>query len=167
MIKGVSFMKKPCNKYTTEDISRFVDNELARNRCHELTQHLGHCPDCNLVFEQYKSISAIFNDHADQLGLKIDPAKLKQKTYQTPERSQDHSQKKSLEYVFGFFDKNIYLKLASITAILMISLFTFQGGLFDPSGPSAIVKSVDTNFASVMIIETQKEKHTIIWFSET
>ena len=156
-------MKKPCGKYSSEDLNRFVDNELPRDRYHELSLHLHHCPDCSLLIEQYKSISIVFNDHADQQELKIDPAKLKQKLDRTPEKSQ----KKSLENAFGFFGKNIYLKLASITAILMISLFTFQGGLFDPAGPSAIVKSVDTEFASVMIIETQKDKHTIIWFSET
>jgi hypothetical protein len=68
---------------------------------------------------------------------------------------------------FELFNQNIYLKLASITAILMISLFSFQNTWFGTPGPSAIVNSVDTDFASVMIIETQKEKHTIIWFSET
>ncbi len=156
-------MIKSCSKYSSEDINRFVDNELPRDRYHELSLHLHHCPDCSLLIEQYKSMSIVFNDHADRQDLKIDPAKLKQKLDCTPEKSQ----KKSLENAFGFFGKNIYLKLASITAILMISLFTFQGGLFDPAGPSAIVKSVDTEFASVMIIETQKDKHTIIWFSET
>lgn len=156
-------MKKPCSKYSSEDISRFVDNELPRDRYHELARHLHHCPDCRLLIEQYKSISIVFNHHADQQKLKIDPAKLKQKC----DRALQNSQKKSLKTAFGFFGKNIYLKLASITVILMISLFAFQGSLFDPAGPSAIVKSIDTEFASVMIIETQKEKHTIIWFSET
>ena len=156
-------MKKPCSKYSSEDINRFVDNELPRDRYHELARHLHHCSDCSLLIEQYESISIVFSDHADQQKLKIDPARLKQRF----DRILQNSQKKSLKNAFGFFGRNIYLKLASITAILMISLFTFQGGLFDPAGPSAIVKSVDTEFASVMIIETQKEKHTIIWFSET
>ena len=94
--------------------------------------------------------------------IKIDPAKLKQKLESTIEDSEN----KSLGNIFGLFSKNINLKLASIAAILMIGLYTFQGSMFDPPGPSAIVKSIDTDFASVMIIETQKEKHTIIWFSE-
>jgi len=163
MNKGETFMKKPCNKYGTEEISRFVDNELPRNQYHELAQHLHHCPDCRLIVERCKSISAVFNDHAGQQGLKIDPAELKQKLNSTIQ----NSQKKSFENIFGFLGKNIYLKLASITAILMIGLFAFQGSLFDPAGPSAIVTSVNTDFSSVMIFETQKEKHTIIWFSET
>ena len=156
-------MKKTCNKYMSEDISRFVDNELPRDRYHELAQHLHHCPDCSRLVEHYKTISVMFNDHADHKGLKIDPDKLKPKF----EYTKQYSGKRSQGNLFGFFGKNIYLKLASIAAILMISLFTFQGDLFDPSGPSAIVTSVDTDFSSVMIIETQKEKHTIIWFSET
>ena len=65
------------------------------------------------------------------------------------------------------FGKNIYLKLVSLAAVVMIGLFPFDEDLLqNPSGPSAIVNSVDTEYASVMIIETQKEKHTIIWFSE-
>lgn len=157
-------MKKPCSKYSFEDINRFVDNEFPQDRCHELIRHLPHCPDCSLLIEQYKSISIVFSDHADQQKLKIDPEKLKHKLNQGLE----NSQKNLLKNISGFFGKNIYLKLASITAILVISLFASQGGgLFDPAGPSAIVTSVDTEFTSVMIIETQKNKHTIIWFSET
>ena len=156
-------MEKTCNAYTPEDISRFVDNELPHNLYHALAQHLNLCSDCSRLAKEYRTLSAVFTDHADQEILKIDPTKLKQKLVLTIQ----NSEKKSLGNTFGFFGKNIYLKLASIAAILMISLFTFQGGLFDPIGPSAIVKSIDTDFASVMIIETQKEKHTIIWFSET
>lgn len=154
-------MGKKCKAYTSEDISRFVDNELPHNLYHTLAQHLNHCPDCSRITEEYKTLSAVFRDHAHQEILKINPGKLKQKLAHTLQ----NSEKKSLGNIFGFFGRNMYLKLASIAAILMISLYTFQGD--HPTGPSAIVKSVDTNFASVMIIETQKEKHTIIWFSET
>ncbi len=149
-------MKTTCNKYTSEEISKFVDNELDKDQYHELVQHIDGCSGCKGLVERYKTLSSAFNNHVSQQDLKIDPARLEQKL-----------QKKSLGNIFGFFGKNKYLKLASITAILMVSLFAFQGDLFSPTGPSAIVKSVATDFASVMIIETQKEKHTIIWFSET
>ncbi|MBU1342619.1 MAG: zf-HC2 domain-containing protein [Proteobacteria bacterium] len=156
-------MKKTCDNYAPEDMSRFVDNELPPNLHREFAQHLIHCPSCSRVVEQYRSITSVFSGHADQEVLKIDGIKLKQKL----EKSLQNSEKTTFGNVFGLLGKNIYLKLASITAILMISLFAFQGSLFGPSGPSAIVKSVNTDFTSVMIIETQKEKHTIIWFSET
>lgn len=156
-------MKTPCKKYTSEDISRFVDHELPRDRYDALARHHIHCPDCNRLVEHCKSISIAFNDHADQAVLKINTGKLKQKTKQALE----NAGKTSLKTGFGFFGKNIYLKLASIAVILTISLLMFHGSLFGPTGPSAIVTSVDTDVASVMIIETQIKKHTIIWFSET
>jgi len=148
-------MKKSCSKYRDRDISMFVDEEMSTDGYKKLAQHLSICSDCRLLADQYKNISSIFNKHADQKKINLDPEKLKKES--------------------GFYARdipkrpwtNIYLKLASITAILMISLFAFQGELLRPKGPSAIVTSVNTDFSSVMIIETQKDKHTIIWFSET
>jgi len=156
-------MKKQCTKYTLEEISRFIDNELPQDQHAALAKHHVHCPYCNQIVEQYQSITDVYKEHLNRIPLEIDTLKIKEKFGQTLK----NSKKKSKGSMFGFFGKYIYLKLASITAIVMIGLYTFQGGFFDPSGPSAIVKSVDTDFASVMIIETQKEKHTIIWFSET
>ncbi|CCK79231.1 zf-HC2 domain-containing protein [Desulfobacula toluolica] len=156
-------MKTPCKKYTSEEISRFIDHELALDRYEELARHHVNCPDCNSLVERFKSISIVFNNHADKAVSKINTEKLRQKT----EQALENAKKASLKTDHGFFGKNIYLKLASIAAILTISLFWFHGSLFGPTGPSAIVTSVDTNVASVMIIETQTKKHTIIWFSET
>lgn len=151
----MALMKKTCTRYTPEDISRFIDNELSQHLCGELEQHLNTCPDCSRLVEQYQTLSAVFSDHADNKGLKIDPDALKQKHESVAQASPNR--------ILG----NIYMKLASVAAILMISLYAFQGNIFRSTGPSAIVTSVDTNVSSVMIIETQKKHHTIIWFSET
>jgi anti-sigma factor RsiW len=156
-------MGKKCTIYKPEEISRFVDKELPPDHYQKLAQHLTHCKDCNRLVQHYRAISLAFNRHADQQKLKIDPDQLTRKLALSVKTSPE----KSYNFFLGYFGKNIYLKFASIAAILVISLFMFQGDLILPSGPSAIVKSVDTDFASVMIIETQKEKHTIIWFSET
>jgi hypothetical protein len=68
---------------------------------------------------------------------------------------------------FGSPTDHLYIKLASLTAVAaLLILIVFQPPPPQLS-PSAIVKSLDTNASSVMIIETLKEKHTIIWFSET
>ncbi len=154
-------MKKTCHKYTDEEISRFVDNELPQDRWNKIAEHGSHCAECRHMIEQYRSMSSVFSNHADQQILKVDASRLRQEVT----RITQHSKQKRAGS--NFFGKNIYLKLASVAAIFMISLVTIQNGLFGPSGPSAIVKSVDTEFASVMIIETQKKHHTIIWFSET
>lgn len=156
-------MEKSCRKFKDEEISRFVDDELPRDRYDNLADHQAHCKYCRQTIEHYRTMAAVFSHHADQQILKMDPSRTRQAVAQA---IQERKIKPSGP-VSGFFGKNIYLKLASIAAILMISLFTVQTGLLGGSVPSAIVQSVDTEFSSVMIIETQKEKHTIIWFSET
>jgi hypothetical protein len=156
-------MKQSCQKYTPEDISRFTDGELSKEQTENLTKHLEQCHDCKNLATQYKSLSSRFNAFTDRKISQFDSAKTKQKLEQIIQ----NPEKNSLGNIFGLFGKNLYLKFASIAVIFIISMFIFQGKLLTPAGPSAIVKYVDTDFASVMIIETQKEQHTIIWFSET
>jgi len=160
---GVINMGIKCKVYTSEDISRFIDNELPHDLYLMMAKHLNQCSDCTMLAENYTNMSVIFRDHAHQEILKINNKKLKQNLVHNLKNLKPP--KKRIKNISGFFGKNIYFKLASIAAILIISLYTFQGD--HSSEPSAIVKSVDTDFASVMIIQTQKERHTIIWFSET
>jgi len=156
-------MKQKCSKYSCEDISRFVDNELLEDQYQHLEQHLEQCTHCSTLVKHYKTMSAQFKTFTDRKIVQVDPVKVKQKLYQTMQNSKT----KPFGNIFGLFGKNIYLKLASVAVLLMITIFTFQGELLTPSGPSAIVKDVDTDFASVMIIETRNRQHTIIWYSET
>lgn len=157
-------MKKKCDLYTSEDISRFIDCELSSEQYRSFEHHLSHCRDCSEQIEQFQSLSFVFSRHTHRKTMGIEAENLEYKL----EKALPASEKKSLGNFSGFFGKNIYLKLASIAAVIMIGFFPFDQDLLkDPSsGPSAIVNSVDTEYASVMIIETQKEKHTIIWFSE-
>ncbi len=156
-------MKKSCSQYTPEDISMFVDNELSRDKYQGLVQHLEQCSHCSSLVKNYMTLSAAFKSHTQSEISQIDSVRVKQKLDQTIQNSEN----KPLKNSFGLFGKNTYLKIASIAAILMITLFTFQNKLLTPTGPSAIIKYVDTDFSSVMIIETQKKQHTIIWYSET
>ncbi|MFH2059017.1 MAG: hypothetical protein ABIJ59_08955 [Pseudomonadota bacterium] len=156
-------MKNKCTQYTSEQISQFVDNELARDLFQALDDHQKVCPDCRDLIHSYQTMSNLFSNHADQQILKINSNqsadKLKLVLNKTAPNFFESTGKR--------FGKNIYLKLASIVAIMVISLVAFQGRLVSPVGPSAIVESIDTDYASVMIIETEKQKHTIIWISET
>jgi hypothetical protein len=156
-------MKKSCSQYTPEDINMFVDNELSRDKYQGLVQHLEQCSHCSNLVKNYNTLSAAFKNHTQSKISEINSARVKQKLDQTIQNSEN----RPLKNIFRLFGKNTYLKIVSITAILMITLFTFQNKLFTPTGPSAIVKYVDTDFSSVIIIETQKTQHTIIWYSET
>lgn len=156
-------MKNKCLQYTSEQISRFVDKELSEDVFQTLDDHQTLCPDCRDLINSYQTISKLFSNHTDQQIAKIN-------SNQATEKLKSVFNKTTPNF-FGFagkgFGKNIYLKLASIVVIMVISLVAFQGRLTSPSGPSAIVKSINTDFSSVMIIETERQKHTIIWFSET
>jgi hypothetical protein len=161
-------MKTKCSKYRPEHISRFVDNELFpeilnQDQKQAMTQHIKQCQHCSELSKQYRTLSAIYKNHVNDEAIKIDNALIKKKI----NRIMQNSGKNQWKNIFGFTQKHLTFKLACAAMILFIGIFTFQKTLFSPSGPSAIVKYVDTDFASVMIIETQKEQHTIIWLSET
>jgi hypothetical protein len=158
-------MKTKCSKYTPEDISMFVDNEFFKDQYRTLAQHIEQCSHCNELARQYKTLSDVFHNHVHerQQGLKINKALLEQKFDKI---IQSHGQS-TWSNIFGLSKKYIFIKFAGVIMISLISLFAFQKIMTKPTGPSAIVKYVDTDYSSVMIIETEKEKHTIIWFNET
>lgn len=157
-------MKNKCDFYTSEDISRLIDREVSSEECKSFEHHLSHCRDCGELADQYRLVSLAFSCYTDRITKGIENASMEQQL----EKTLFASKKKPLKNFSGLFGKNVYLKLASVVAVIMIGLFPFDDDLLkDPlAGPSAIVNSVDTEYTSVMIIQTQKEKHTIIWFSE-
>lgn len=156
-------MKSKCPTYTPEKISRFVDNELDRRTTEKIQGHVHTCDSCQRLLKTYAELAEGFRketvSHSDMVDSRLVSQKLDQalKASKTP----------IFGNLFGFFGKNRYLKLASITAVCIISFFTFQHRVLTPEGPSAIINWVDTDMTSVMIIETQKKQHTIIWFTET
>jgi anti-sigma factor RsiW len=156
-------MEQRCHTFSTEQISQFIDNELEQDQADALSAHLNQCDQCRQIADQYQALSNAFQAHVTHQVDKIDTTILTTALNKAEHRSGQRSWKD----LFGRFGQNIYLKLSFITAILVISLVSFQANWFKTTGPSAIVQSVDTNDASVMIFETQKEKHTIIWFTET
>lgn len=157
-------MEKRCDFYTSEDVSRLIDREISSEKCRSFEHHLSHCRDCRELADRYRLVSFAFSRYTDRMTKGIENVNMEQQF----EKTLFVSKKKPLKHFSGLFGKNVYLKLASVIAVIMIGLFPFDDDLLkDPlAGPSAIVNSVDTEYTSVMIIETQEEKHTIIWFSE-
>lgn len=156
-------MESKCPTYTPEEISRFVDDELDSRASEKIQAHVHTCGACRYLVNTYGDLAAGLKketvSHTDVVDSRLAAQKLDQalKSSKTP----------VFGNLFGFFGKNRYLKLASITAVCIISFFTFQHRVLTPEGPSAIINWVDTDMTSVMIIETQKKQHTIIWFTET
>ncbi len=154
-------MTRHCSKYTEKFISQYIDNELDSARSMEFSSHLGNCPGCTGKVNDFKRLSIVFNNHtATQVAQasSLDMAK----KFPNPGKHNG-----PVARFFGSLSDHLYIKLAFFTAVAsLLILIVFQPPPPQLS-PSAIVKSLDTNASSVMIIETLKEKHTIIWFSET
>jgi anti-sigma factor RsiW len=154
-------MKQRCRKYTQETINRFVDKELAPDKTMEFSSHLERCPDCADQVAEFRKLGIVFNTHVTNLVAGIKGSSTDMAGSRDPQKSHG-----LVDRYFSGMTHHLYIKLASLTAVAaLLIVAVFQGT--PPTGPSAIVKSLDTNASSVMIIETKKEKHTIIWFSET
>ena len=173
-------MTEHCSKYTEKFISQYIDNELDSARSMEFSSHLGNCLGCTGKVNDFKRLGIVFNNHtATQVAqaqvAQAEVAQAEVAQAQVAQASSNMAKKFSnlgkhngfFARFFGSTTDHLYIKLASLTAVAaLLILIVFQPPPPQVS-PSAIVKSLDTNASSVMIIETLKEKHTIIWFSET
>jgi hypothetical protein len=169
-------MTRHCSKYTEKFISQYIDNELDSARSMEFSSHLGNCPDCKEKVNDFKRLSIVFNNHTETQVAQAQVAQAQVAQAQVAQASSLNMAKKfsnpgKHNGPFARFFKSptdhLYIKLASLSAIAaLLILIVFQPPPPQVS-PSAIVKSLDTNASSVMIVETLNEKHTIIWFSET
>ena len=168
-------MKNQKNNQTKEcpslrAMSLFVDNELQEEQARDLIAHLEICPSCAGQIEQLQTMGRSFDLFAQEYADRSRPVPIAMEDAiagPIPDR---------VRTLFDFLTPPV-LKLVSVTALVLVmavSVFQIYSG--SPPGPgqdaapsaapSAIVKTVDTESSSVMILETEKEKHTIIWFSE-
>lgn len=161
---------KKCNTYPPETISRFMDNALSGNATADLEKHLKTCPECRHLLQQYLRLEdglshiirqkAPSEDTADLEGILIRQIRDKNRK----NTSVKSSFRQFLDFIQG---KKFYLQMASFAAILLLSTMFLRDQEKFISSPSAIVNSIDGNMASVMILETREERHTIIWYKET
>ncbi len=157
-------MKTDCRTYNLEQLGRFADNEAEPALQAQIALHLSSCEDCRLTVERCCQMKEFVSHAVSAKAGSIDTLGLEERVFQKALGSKGGGIKK----VFDYFSSRLYLKIASVAAILIISLVVhMQYGPVDTAGPSAIVTSVDGSMSSVMIFETQQSKHTVIWFSET
>lgn len=163
-------MKKKCNAYPPESISRFVDNALSGKATAELEKHFEICPECRQLLQNYHRLGdgVVHIIHqqiprTDDAGLedalvrKIRNKNMKLASQRSPFR----------QFMDFIQEKKIYLQMASFAAILLLSTVFLRDQETVIRTPSAIVTSIDGNMASVMILETREQRHTIIWYKET
>jgi len=161
---------KKCNTYTSETLSQFVDKALPPETQTSLEQHLTICPVCQQTVKRYQKIDKQVMLNIQRHSNRANTTSLAQELL-----VKIRKKKETKRPVFSFFQnmidvikgKKIYLQIASFAAILLMSILFLQDQKVTFHGPSAIVNSIDGDMASVMILETRKHRHTIIWFKES
>lgn len=186
---------KTCRKYSSETLSCFIDRELTEKEYSAIEEHLATCLECKNIINTYQSLEGHFTAGMTSALSSMDTARLKsrimagtdgenlnrQNTVKEPTDSgfspsepwKDIIRKllhgKQPFFSNQFFNtRKFYLQLTSVAAIILvsISMIYLQKEPSFSGGPSAIITSVDGDISSVMILETQEEKHTIIWYKE-
>jgi anti-sigma factor RsiW len=161
---------KKCNRYTTEMLSQFVDNALPPETRTELARHLTTCPTCRHTVKRYQSITSKVMQNIQRHGSRANNTALEQNLLVKirKEKAMKASNLSFFQGVINFIKgKKIYLQMASFAAILLMSMAFLQDQKVVFQTPSAIVNSIDGEMASVMILETREQRHTIIWYKET
>ncbi|WP_024335488.1 anti-sigma factor family protein [Desulfotignum balticum] len=156
-------MTNTCGKYTEKQISRYVDGDLSRHQIRRIRQHLDTCPDCRHLAAQFQEVTRTFNELTELPGVSIDPARVHEKLEQP-------AKKPVALRTDRFFRRPVrpfLVAAASLAALFVITVFALTNDGPAIAGPSAIVKSIDTDYTAVMIFETPDTHHTIIWYSET
>lgn len=143
-------------------ISRFFDGELDAEAAASVCAHLDTCSVCRQALEEHRIISENFQIAIAEGRSKIDFDLFEKnllrrlRTRPIPWRS------KLLEFVrFKLF----YIPATVLTTVLILFFTFFYPAAPSPS-PSAIISSFTGNISSVMIFETTKTHHTILWINE-
>ena len=161
---------KKCNAYPPDNISRFMDNDLSEKEMAALEKHLATCPECRQRANRYQRLEDGVIRMVHQQSLSMDTAALEHALLKKT-RSQGQKKRTQTSPFKGFMDfiqgKKFYLQMASFAAILLLSTLFLKDQEKVIRAPSAIVNSIDGNMASVMILETREQRHTIIWYKET
>lgn len=156
-------MEKTCQTYSLEDLGSFVDKAVDASQADRIKAHIDTCAHCSHVVDNINQISRVFARKVSKEVRQIDTGTLENRVLSKVHGNQGRFYKK----VFDYFSPKLYVKIAALVVIMVVGFTYFTGTPVTVASPSAIVKSVNGNMSSVMIFETQKTKHTIIWFSET
>ena len=156
--------KHQCRHYDAKTLGLYLDGELKPGELQEIENHLTTCSHCRSVVENLERLSQNFSQGVDQ-GISGLSNSLSGESILA--RIKAAKQPFWADLVDLMKARRNILQLASIAAILLASVIYYPGDTVLPTGPSAIVNSVDGEIASVMILETQATKHTIIWYTES
>jgi hypothetical protein len=143
-------------------LNRLFDQELAPDEYAWIDKHLKDCLSCQEALRDTQSISTLFKSNLVQ---ELSRAKLEQVEDNVLGLIQRKEAPWWMKLRGLIVSKKFYVPITATVAVLVL-LFSLARPPSSVSGPSAIINSFEGDVGSVMILETQKSRQTILWFNE-
>lgn len=144
---------------SAEMISRFMDNELHGDDLSTVQRHVQSCESCRERVDSYSRISSglksFINEQTWASGQEIET-----RVIDRIEKTNSLSQ-----WVKDIIlSKRVFIPAGVAVSLSLASLIFFNNPV--PAGPTAIVSSLSGTGSSIMILETNKSRQTILWVKE-
>jgi anti-sigma factor RsiW len=143
-------------------LNRFFDEELGPDESARMAHHLKYCPSCQETLRHNQSVSTLFRTGLDEVLAPINFEKVEEGVLALMHKKRGPWWMKLRDQLVC---KRFYVPAAAAAAGLVL-FFALVTGPAPAPGPSAIINSFEGDVGSVMILETEKAHHTILWFSE-
>lgn len=143
-------------------LNRFFDEELGPDESARMAHHLKYCGSCQEALRDNQSVSALLRTSLDEALARISFEEVEEGVLALIHRKRGPWWMKLRDQVVS---KRFYVPAAAV-ATGVVLFFALVTGPAPAPGPSAIINSFQGDVGSVMILETEKSHHTILWFSE-
>lgn len=143
-------------------LNRFFDEELGPDESARMAHHLKYCGSCQEALRDNQSVSALLRTSLDEALARISFEEVEEGVLALIHRKRSPWWMKLRDRVVS---KRFYVPAAAV-ATGVVLFFALVTGPAPAPGPSAIINSFQGDVGSVMILETEKSHHTILWFSE-
>jgi hypothetical protein len=143
-------------------LNRFFDEELGPDEFARMTHHLKYCPSCQEVLRHNRSVSTLLRTGLDEVRAQANLEQMEEGVFALIHRKRGPWWMKLRDQLVS---KKFYVPAAAVATGLAL-FFALVTGPAPVPGPSAIINSFEGDVGSVMILETEKAHHTILWFSE-
>jgi anti-sigma factor RsiW len=143
-------------------LNRFFDGELGPDESARMAHHLKYCRSCQEALRDNQSVCTLLRTGLDEALARINFEEVEEGVLALIHRKRGPWWMKLRDQ---FVSKKFYVPAAAVATGLVL-FFAFVTGPAPAPGPSAIINSFQGDVGSVMILETEKSHHTILWFSE-
>jgi hypothetical protein len=156
-------MKKDQISCDAEVLGRFFDGDLEPGESVAIDGHIEHCPTCQEELRGNQFVSALLRAGVEE---ELSRANLQEVEERVIALIRSKRGLWGIHLKNLFLSKKLYVPAAAVAAMLVMVFYLARPPI-PASGPSAIIDSLQGDFASVMILETQGSRQTILWIHET